>query len=62
MGDEAPAPEPKAPTLPFKPPEFDWTSPNIYYQFKLFRAKWDYAFKDTYSGNSKEAKIGAILN
>ena len=29
MGDEAPVPEPKVPTLPFKPPEFDWSSPNI---------------------------------
>ena len=62
MGDKAPLPKPKVPTLPFKPPEFDWSSPNLYSQFKLFRAKCDYAFKGTYSGNNKEAKVGAILN
>ena len=59
MGD---APKPKVPTLPFKTPEFDWLSPNLYAQFKLFHAKCDYAFKSTYSGNSKEAKVCAILN
>ena len=61
MGDEAPVPKPKASTLPFKPPEFDWSSPNLYSQFK-FRAKCNYAFKGTYSGNTNEAKVGAILN
>ena len=60
MGD--PAPEPKAPTLPFKPPEFDWSSPNLYAQFKLFCTKCDYVFKGTYSANSNEAKVGAVLN
>ena len=29
MGDEAPVPEPKVATLPFKLPEFDWSSPNL---------------------------------
>ena len=62
MGDKAPVPEPKVPTLPFKPPEFDWSSPNLCSQFKLFRAKCNYAFKGTYSGNPTEAKVGAILN
>ena len=62
MGDEAPVPKPKVPTLPFKPPKFDWSSPNLYSQFKLFRAKCNYAFKGMYSGNPKEAKVGAILN
>ena len=60
MGD--PAPEPKAPTLPFKPPEFDWSSPNMYTQFKLFCTKCDYAFKGTYSANPNETKVGAVLN
>ena len=60
MGD--PAPEPKAPTLPFKPPEFDWSSTNSYTQFKLFCTKCDYAFKGTYSANLNEAKFGAVLN
>ena len=36
--------------------------PNLYSQFKLFRAKCNYAFKGTYSGNPNEAKVGAILN
>ena len=62
MRDKAPLPKPKVPTLPFKPPEFDWSSLNLYSQFKLFRAKCDYAFKGTYSGNIKEAKVGAIFN
>ena len=62
MGDKAPTPDPKVPMLPFKPPEFDWSSPKLYSQFKLFWAKCDYAFKGTYSGNSKEAKVGSILN
>ena len=47
MGDEVPATKPKVPMLSFKPPEFDWSSPNLYSQFKLFRAKCDYAFKGT---------------
>ena len=42
MGDEAPTPEPKVPTLPFKPPEFEWSSPTLYSQFKLFQVKCDY--------------------
>ena len=62
MGDKAPVPEPEVPTLPFKPPEFDWSSPNLYSQFKLFQAECDYAFIGTYSGNPKEVKVGAILN
>ena len=62
VGDKAPAHEPKVPTLPFKPPEFDWSSPNLYAQFKLFHAKCDYVFKGTYSAYPKEAKVGAILN
>ena len=62
MGDEVPTPYPKVPMLPFKPSEFDWLFPNLYSQFKLYQAECDYAFKGTYSGNSKEAKVGAILN
>ena len=62
MGDDAPIPEQKVTTLPFKPLEFDWSSTNLHSQFKLFRAKCDYAFKGTSSGNPKEAKVGAILN
>ena len=62
MGEKAPVPVPKAPMLPFKPLEFDWLSPNLNTQFKLFRAKCDYAFKGTYSDNTKEVKVGAILN
>ena len=62
MGDEAPVSKPKAPTLPFKPQEFDWSSPNLYLQFKLFRTKCNYTFKGAYCGNTKEAKVGAILN
>ena len=27
-------------TLPFKPPEFDWSSPNLYSQFKKSQGKW----------------------
>ena len=38
MGDEAPTSDPNVPTLPFKPPELDWSSPNLYSQFKLFWA------------------------
>ena len=62
MGDKAPVTEPKVPMLPFKPLEFDWSSPNLYYQFKLFRAKCDFTFNGMYSANPKEAKVGAILN
>ena len=62
MGDGAPVPEPKVLMLPFKPLEFDWSSPNLYSQLKLFRAKCNYAFKGTYSVNPKKAKVGAILN
>ena len=40
MGDEAPVPKQKVPTLPF---QFDWSSPNLYSQFKLFRGKCNYA-------------------
>ena len=62
MEDEAHVPETKIPTLPFKPLEIDWLSPNLYTQFKLFHTKCNYAFKGTYSVNSNEAKVGAILN
>ena len=41
--------------MPFKPPEFDCPSLNLYSQLKLFRAKCNYAF-------TKEANVGAILN
>ena len=37
----------KIPTLPFKPPEFDWNASNLYSQFKLFKTKVESAFKIT---------------
>ena len=61
MGDEVHA-EAKIPTLPFKPPEFDWGASNLYSQFRLFKVKYNYAFKGTYSQNSNAEKVGAILN
>ena len=36
---------PKIPTLPFKPPKFDWNASNLYSQFKLFKTKVEFAFK-----------------
>ena len=38
-GDDAVDPPVKIPTLPFKPPEFDWNASNLYSQFKLFKQK-----------------------
>ena len=32
-------PPAKITTLPFKPPEFDWNSSNLYSQFKLFKTR-----------------------
>ena len=52
----------KIPTLPFKPPEFDWNASNLYSQFKLVKTKVKFAFKGTYKENPEQAKVGAILN
>ena len=55
-------PPAKIPTLPFKPPNFDWNASNLYSQFKLFKTKVEFAFKGTYKGNPGHAKVDAILN
>ena len=55
-------PSVKIPTLPFKPPEFDWNASNLYIQFELFKTKVEFAFKGTYKENPGHAKVGAILN
>ena len=38
-GDGAVDPPAKIPTLPFKPPKFDWNTSNLYSQFKLLKQK-----------------------
>ena len=50
------------PTLPFKPPEFDWDASSLYSQFKLFKTKVEFAFKGTYKENPGHANVDAILN
>ena len=60
--DGAVSPPAKIPTLPFKPPEFDWNASNLYSQFKLLKTKVEFAFKGAYKYNSVHAKVGAILN
>ena len=55
-------PPAKIPTLPFKPPEFDWNASNLYSQFKLFKTRVEFAFKGTYKDNPGHAKVGTILN
>ena len=60
--DGAADPPAKIPTLPFKPPEFDWNASNLYSQFKLFKTKVEFAFKGFYKDNPGDAKVGAILN
>ena len=61
-GDDAVDSPAKIPTLPFKPPEFDWNTSNLYSQFKLFKTKVEFAFKETYKDNPGHAKVGAVLN
>ena len=61
-GDDAADLPAKIPTLPFKPPKFDWNASNLYSQFKLFKTKVEFAFKGTYKDNSGHAKVGANLN
>ena len=61
-GDDAVDPPAKIPTLPFKPPKFDWNASNLYSQFKLFKTKVEFAFKGTYKDNPGHAKVGAVLN
>ena len=61
-GDDAVDPPAKIPTLPFKPPKFDWNASNLYTQFKLFKTKVEFAFKGTYKDNLGHAKVGAVLN
>ena len=61
-GDDAVDPPAKIPTLPFKPPKFDWNASNLYTQFKLFKTKVEFAFKGTYKDNPGHAKVGAVLN
>ena len=48
-------PPAKIPTLPFKPPNFDWNASNLYSQFKLFETKVEFAFKGTYKDNPRDA-------
>ena len=36
----------KIPTLPFKPPNFDWNASNLYSQFKLFKQKLNLHFRE----------------
>ena len=60
--DGAADPPAKIPTLPFKPPEFDWNASNLYSQFKLFKTKVEFAFKGTYNDNPGHVKVGAISN
>ena len=55
-------PPAKIPTLPFKPPKFDWNASNLYSQFKLFKTEVEFAFKGTYKDNPRNAKVGVILN
>ena len=61
-GDDAVNPPAKIPTLPFKPPEFDWNVSNLYSQFKHFKTKVEFAFKGTCKDNPSHAKVGAVLN
>ena len=44
------------PHIPFVPPTFSWDSPNLFSQFKIFKQKVEFAFKDAAS------KVCAILN
>ena len=60
--DDAVDPPAKIPTLPFKPPKFDWNASNLYSQYKLFKTKVEFAFKGTYKDNPGHAKVGAVLN
>ena len=60
--DGAVNPPAKIPTLPFKPPEFDWNASNLYSQSKHFKTKVEFAFKGTYKNTPGHAKVGAILN
>ena len=60
--DGAANPPAKIPTLPFKPPDFDWNANNLYSQFKFFKTKVEFVFKGTYTDNPGHAKVGAILN
>ena len=60
--DGAANPPAKIPTLPFKPPKFDWNASNLYSKFKLFKTKVEFVFKVTYKDNPGHAKIAAILN
>ena len=61
-GDDAVDPPAKIPTLPFKPPKFDWNASNLYSQFKLFKRKVEFVFKGTYKDNPGHAKVDAVLN
>ena len=55
-------PPAKIPTLPFKPPKFDWNASKFYSQFKCFKTKVEFAFKGTYKDNPRHTKVGEILN
>ena len=60
-GEEVAKPPAKIPTLPFVPPSFDWNASNLYFQFKLFKTKVEFAFKGAYAKNPGHAKVCAIL-
>ena len=51
---------PEKPHIPFVPPTFNWDSPNLYSQFKIFRQKVELAFNGQFKDSS--GKFSGILN
>ena len=46
----------------FIAPEFDWTKPNLYEQFRIFEKKVKFAFDSQFKDSGDKVKIGCILN
>ena len=51
---------PEKPLIPFIPPTFNWDSPNLYRQFKIFWQKVELAFKGQFKDS--DGKVSSILN
>ena len=47
---------------PFITVKFDWTKPNLYYQFKIFSKKVKFAFGGQFKDSDNKVKVGCILN
>ena len=47
---------------PFIAPKFDWTKPNLYEQFLIFKKKVNFAFDHQFKESDNKVKVSCILS